>query len=238
MRILTLKRFIAAAVFFLLFPALLLAGCGGTKTNPVTQLEQQLQKEPEYAIILNDMKEEGNFFPTYYHQYRVDIGEESKTYPFVEVNESYYRKNQPYLGMVLASKTADGKVSHTPFPNGYQYVGNPQYGNWRTDSNGNSFWEFYGKYMLLSQVMHWAGGGLGRNYYNTYSSYQANRRPFMGPRGEYGTNGSITRKQKPNFYARRQMRKARSTGRFQDKINRRIGRSKNTFRSRGFRFGK
>lgn len=223
---------------FFLLAALPLTGCGGPKTGPAEKLARHLQKEPQYAIILNDMKQEGNFFPSYYHQYRVDIGEKSTTYQFVEVDESYFRKNQSYLGMVLASKTADGKVSNTPFPNGYQYVGNSQYGNWRTNSSGGSFWEFYGKYMMISQVMHWAGHGLGRNHYNTYSSYRASSRPFMGPNGEYGTNGSITKKQKPNFYAKRQMKKSRSSSRFKDKVNRRIGRSKNTFRSRGFGFGK
>lgn len=225
-------------VFFLCLPLLLTAGCSGPEANPVGLLQKKLQTEPEYAILLNDMRRQGNFFPSYYHQYRVDIGENTQTLPFLEVTHSYYKKNQPYLGMALASKTADGKVTNTPIPNGYQYVGNPQYGNWRTNSSGGSFWEFYGKYMMISQVMHWAGHGLGRNHYNTYNSYRANNRPYMGPGNQYGTNGTITQKQKPNFYARRKAMKVRSQSRFRDKVGRRIGRSKNTFRSRGFGFGK
>lgn len=217
--------------------ALLASGCG-SGMEPVERLRQKLQVEPAYSIILNNMREDGNFFPSYYHQYRVDIGEDSKVHPFQEVTKPYYKKNEPYLGMVLASKTADGKTTNTPFPNGYQYVGNSQYGNWRTNSSGGSFWEFYGKYMMISQVMHWAGHGLGRNHYNNYNSYQGSGRPYMGPRGQYGTNGTITRKQKPNFYARRKAMKARSQSRFSDRVNRRMGRSKNTFRSRGFGFGK
>ncbi|MFQ5483573.1 MAG: hypothetical protein ACE5ER_12545, partial [Nitrospinaceae bacterium] len=151
---------------------------------------------------------------------------------------SFYKKYEPNLGMVLVSKTAAGKVTDTPFPNGYQYVGNPQYGRWRDNGRGGGFWEFYGKYMLMSQVMNWAGFGLSRGHYNDYLTSRTNHRPYFGPKREFGTAGSVTKKMKPDFYARRMAKKARSGSRFQDRINRRTGRAKNTFRSRGFGFGK
>jgi len=217
--------------------ALLFQGCGA-RQSPVEKIQSELQGKKEYAIILHDMREEGNFFPSYYHKYRVDVGEQKTMRPFVEVDKSYYQKNEPYLGMVLTAKTADGALSTTPFPNGYQYVGNSQYGRWRGNDRGGSMWEFYGKYMLMSQVMGWAGYGLNRNHYNNYSSYRGAGRPYFGPNREYGTAGTVTKKQKPNFYQRRMAKKTRSQSRFQNKIQNRMGRSKNTFRSRGFGFGK
>lgn len=217
--------------------ALLFQGCGA-RQSPVEKIQSELQGKKEYAIILHDMREEGNFFPSYYHQYRVDVGEQKTMRSFVEVDKSYYQKNKPYLGMVLAAKTADGALSTTPFPNGYQYVGNSQYGRWRNNDRGGSMWEFYGKYMLMSQMMGWAGYGLNRNHYNNYSSYRGAGRPYFGPNREYGTAGTVTKKQKPNFYQRRMAKKARSQSRFKNKIQNRMGRSKNTFRSRGFGFGK
>jgi hypothetical protein len=99
-------------------------------------------------------------------------------------------------------------------------------------------WEFYGKYMLMSQVMNWGGFGLSRNHYNNYASYHSTGRPYYGPKREYGTAGTVTQKQKPNFYKRKMAQKSRSQSRFQNKIGQRMGRSKNTFRSRGFGFGK
>ena len=225
----SLLLFLSAALFF--------QGCG-IGQNPVDEIQSQFQGKKEYAIILNDMREEGNFFPSYYHQYRVDVGEQKTVRPFVEVDESFYKKNQPYLGMVLASKSSDGVVSTTPFPNGYQYVGNSQYGQWRQNSSGGSMWEFYGKYMLMSQVMNWAGFGLSRNHYNNYSSFHNAGRPYYGPRKEYGTAGTVTKKQKPDFFKRKMAKKARSQSRFKNKVSQRMGRSKNTFRSRGFGFGK
>ena len=225
------------SLLLFLSAAFLFQGCG-VGQSPVKKIQSGLQGQKEYAIILNDMREEGNFFPSYYHQYRVDVGERKTVRSFVEVDKSYYKKNEPYLGMVLASKTIDGAVSTTPFPNGYQYVGNSQYGRWRDTGSGGSMWEFYGKYMLMSQVMNWAGFGLNRNHYNSYASYHSTGRPYFGPKREYGTAGTVTQKQKPGFYQRKMAKKSRSQTRFQNKIGQRMGRSKNTFRSRGFSFGK
>jgi len=231
------SRFSYLKVILVLTAGLSLSACGPSG-DPLTPLKQELAKEKEYSIILNDMREEGNFVPSYFHQYRVDIGEKTTQRQPVEVTEAFYRKNEPYLGMALATRTPDGKETQSPIPNGYQYVGNPQYGQWRTNESGGSFWEFYGKYMLISQAMRWAGFGLGRNHYDAYSSGLASNRPYFGPNRQYGTSGSITKKQKPDFFARKAARKARASSRFQDRVKQRTGRSKNTFRSRGYSFGK
>jgi hypothetical protein len=225
------------AFILCLFAALTFAGCGGF-SNPVEKLQKELAAEKEYAIILNDMREEGNFVPSYYHQYRIDKGETKEVGPFVEVTEPFYKKNEPYLGMALATKTPDGKATNTPIPNGYQYVGNPEYGRWRQDESGGSMWEFYGKYMLMSQVMNWAGFGMNRNHYNNYATNLSGGRPYFGSNNQYGTNGSVTKTQKPDFYARKSAKMSQSQSRFKNKINQRVGRSKSSFRSRGMSFGK
>ena len=83
-------------LYLCLLVALICQGCG-VGQNPVERIQNELQSEKEYAIILHDMREEGNFFPSYYHQYRVDIGEQQSMLPLIEVDESYYKKNEPYL---------------------------------------------------------------------------------------------------------------------------------------------
>ena len=64
---------------------------------------------------------------------------------------------------------------------GSQLVGNPSYGEWRTNSSGASFWAFYGQYRLLSDLWRgpvyynsWAGNrgysyfnDVGRNHYTS-----------------------------------------------------------------------
>ena len=80
---------------------LLFQGCG-VGQNPIEKIQRELQSEKEYTIILNDMREEGNFFPSYYHQYRIDIGYQKIQRTFIEVGESIYKKNESYLGMALS----------------------------------------------------------------------------------------------------------------------------------------
>ncbi len=56
-------------------------------------------------------------------------------------------------------------------------VGNPTYGNWKKDSSGRSFWEWYGMYSMFSNVFG------GRSYYDNWSS-----RPNYSYYGSYGRN--------------------------------------------------
>ncbi|TQV76491.1 hypothetical protein FLL45_00570 [Aliikangiella marina] len=50
------------------------------------------------------------------------------------------------------------------FGAGSQYIGNPTYGQWRTGSDGLSFWEWYGIYALFDNL---SGGR--RHYYHSWS---------------------------------------------------------------------
>lgn len=73
-------------------------------------------------------------------------------------------------------------------------VGNDNYGQWKQDSSGNSFWEFYGQYRLLSDLLQI---GVGQPYYYSrwnshrpyshYNDYHANR---------YGSQSVISRNAK------------------------------------------
>ena len=125
-------------------------GCSAP-TSPVDELQAQLKTAPEYSIILEDMREEGTFFPAYYHKYKVIQGDQTWSTDLRQVSEEFYRRNENFLGMTLASKI-EGEKSTTPHPAGYNYVGNEKYGQWKSDNRGNSFWEFYGKYALMRDL--------------------------------------------------------------------------------------
>jgi hypothetical protein len=221
-------------VFFFALP--FVSGC--TAPLPIEQLKAELASVPEYAVLLEDMREEGTFFPTYYHRYKVVQGDQSWTTDWLRVPESFYRAHENFLGMTLASKTPDGENT-TPHPPGYDYVGNPQYGQWQTDSSGRSFWEFYGQYALLRDLFGWGPRVIYRDDYDLYQTFRARNRPYYGPTGqEYGTRGTITRQTKPSFFERRRAREIAQRERFQQKFQRRLGRSSAPMRSRGFGFGK
>ncbi len=213
-------------------------GCSAP-TSPVDELQAQLKTVPEYSIILEDMREEGTFFPAYYHKYKVIQGDQAWSTDLRQVSEEFYRKNENFLGMTLASKI-EGEKSTTPHPAGYNYVGNEKYGQWKSDNRGNSFWEFYGKYALMRDLFGFAGRSVFRNDYNQYRGYRTQNRPYYGRTGrEYGTNGTVTKQRNPTFFERRRTRNVASQQRFRQKFQSRVGRSSgNSMRSRSFGFGK
>ncbi len=229
-----LHRFVYAAVI-----AVFLTGCGGS--SPLKKLMRELDQYPEYSIILEDMKVEGNFFSDYYHKYKVIHAEKTagdsltyvtETTDWLKVSEDEFSDKQRYLGMALASKSLNGEASDIPEPPAYRYVGDERYGNWRTDNSGNRFWEFYGKYAFLHALI----GGFNRPiYYNdwdTYRGYRQRRQPYFGSNRQYGTFGSATKKTNPTFFQRRQTMERAKKQSFANKLRQRTRRS-NMSRSRG-----
>ena len=221
----------------LLFVTMLIIGCGQPQ-DPLPGIRRELasRKADTYSIILSDMQADGNFIKSYTHSYRVITPENEIDYGPMKVPEKMYNYYQPYLGMTIWSQK-DGKGEESIAPPGYAYVGDSRYGEWRTNSSGRSFWHYYGQYRMFSDLMG-MGGPIYRDNYTTYQSYRSSRRPYYGPNHSYGTSGTITRKQYPNFFQRRQTRASASSTSFASKVNQRIGRSRTSSRGRGFSGGK
>ena len=233
---------------WVLLPAVALLAASCTPPNPLERLRGQLERYPQYSVILQDMKEEGSFSTDYFHQYRVVTGEpaaaagatgteaaEGEEAPevtftddlldFERVPKSVFRRYEPYLGMVILSKGEDGQVADAQFPPGYQYVGNERYGRWRSDASGGSFWEFYGKYALMSHLFGTFGRPVYRSDWGSYRTARQSGRPYFGSQRQYGTQGSYTKTTNPTFYERQKVRQARSNERFSRKVRDRTRRS-------------
>jgi len=206
----------------------LLSGCGSKNrssnahtvatSNPLILLQKALAASEEYSIILEDMKEEGNFVDNYYHKYKYIsiqqiVGQEEpevkeSTTDWLKVSPEIYRTYESALGMVVASKDAEGKETNIVQPPGYQYVGNERYGQWRTQSDGSRFWEFYGKF----------------DYDGYRTSYRSGR-PYYGTNNQWGTRGTYAQKTHPTFFQRQQQRQASSKSRFSEKVKSKTSRS-------------
>ena len=115
----------------------------------------------------------------YSHRYQVVVGQpqagsdelvyREAVLDWQQVDSGTYERYQPFLGMVVLSKSPGGNVDQDAHPPGYRQVGDERYGQWRQDSSGRSFWEFYGQYALLSHIM----GGFGRPIYrDDWNGYQ------------------------------------------------------------------
>ena len=205
---------------------LAVAAC--SSQTPLERLQAQLDGFAEYSVVLQDMNS-GLF--GYSHQYRVLVGQpqpgsdddemeyRETVRDWEEVDGATYRRYEPYLGMVILSKTRDGAVDGGAHPPGYQQVGDERYGQWRNDGRGGSFWEFYGQYALLRDVMGGFGGGIRRDDWNGYRESRDRGQTYTGPGGgRYGTNGSATRQSNPDFFRRQQARQASRTQSFGQRV--------------------
>ncbi len=222
--------------FIVICALMTLQSCGSSR-SPIDKLAANLKNVPEYSIILEDMKMSGSFIKQHYHKYKVTVNDEVKYTDFVKVSKPFYIKNENNLGMALLSKTADGYIK-TPSPPGYQYVGNSQYGEWKTDRSGNSFWAFYGQYMFMSHMFGMVNRPVYRSDYSTYNKYRTSNRPFYGSNNQYGTNGSATKQTNKSFFQRKMAKQRMAKQSFGQKFKQRVGRSQSPFRSRGGGFGK
>ncbi|MEM7583947.1 MAG: hypothetical protein AAF560_11240 [Acidobacteriota bacterium] len=159
---------------------------------------------------------------------------ESETLNWVEVSPKFFERYEALLGMVVLSKTRDSQSPETAnYPPGYQYIGNPNYGSWRTDSNGSSFWEFYGKYALFSHLLGSFNRPIYRADYDSYRSARTTGRTYFGPSNNYGTRGSYTKTSNPTFYQRQQVRQRSQNQRFSQKVRSRASSSRSRSGARG-----
>ncbi len=216
---------------------LALVACSSSNVkNPLESLKRQLAPYDEYTVTLEDMRQTGNFYKGYEHQYKAVFGKKqpgSQEVTFKEasfgwrkVPQRLYQKLQPYLGMVVLSKNAAGKVEEAFYPPGYQHVGNSRYGSWRQDSGGRSFWVFYGQYRMLSDVFGFGGRPVYRGDWDNYRTSRTSRRPYFGPGGNtYGTRGGFTKTTHKSFFERQQVRQASRQRSFSNRVNSRTSRS-------------
>lgn len=198
-------------VFIAAIVVSLFISCGGNQKfvkNPVDDLIKEMTYDSVFSIILYDMNVEGTYSKSFMHQYRIvseknGVPQDNITdwYP---VSKEFFLRHEQHMGMEIVSKTKDGKVSKSAAPPGYSnYVGNPQYGRW-VNRSGSSFWEFYGKYAMLSSVFNMFAYPVNRAYWNDYrTNYRGSGRTYYGPtsntgRRMYGTYGDYTSKTRSN----------------------------------------
>lgn len=248
---------------FIMFLTIVTVSCSSGKDfkkSPVDVLIRDMDKKGSFSIILYDMDVTGTFVRTYQHQYKIvtldkDTPEEKIT-DWMEVSEEYFRMNENNMGMEIAAKSADGKISKMASPPGYSsYVGNSQYGQWRDNGSGGSFWEFYGKYAMMSTMFNMMAAPIHRGYYDDYRSNYYGRQAYYGPKSSdgstaYGTQSAFARKTAANsrWTSRSSARsfmsgngRSSSTSSWSSRTSRSSSRytgSSGGFRSRGGGFGK
>jgi hypothetical protein len=217
-------------------------GCGG-QADPVADLIRDLSRYPEFSLILDDMRVEDGFFADYFLRCKIitasghrTAGQDTLVYRErlsneMEVPKAVFARYEHYLGMVIASKSLDGKTTGASqaHPPGYNHVGNSHYGHW----GAGGFWQFYGQYALMSQLM--GGWRVGRSDYDDYQRRSSRGQAYYGPtqngRSTFGTRGSQTQTTRPKFYQRQAQRQSAGRTNFSGKAQSRMGRGSTSWGS-------
>lgn len=207
---------------------LFMIGACTSPPDPLNTLVTKNNHYPEITIVLSDIDPDSERM-----EFSVTVGKPknpanpkeltfvTETPIWMEVSSKFYEKYLSDLGMVIYTKR--GNVhSATPQPRGYDRVGNSNYGEWRTDSSGLSFWEFYGMYSFMSNMT----GSIYRNDYNSYQDHYRSGRPYYGSSSngsgnKYGTSGTVTAKQKSTFSSKMKNRGAAKQNSFKNKLQQR-----------------
>ncbi len=219
-----------------MFLLLTLWGCGPGHP-PLEEIRQQLAGKSTYSIVLENMKQEGTFFKNYYHQYQVATPERTWATGWLEVPKKFYQRFAMYLGMTIAGMK-EGEPLMAAAPPGYQYVGDPRYGRWRSGPDGE-YWVFNRNTPLYDELeIDIDFPHIYRHDYRRYRTAHSKRVPYFGSKGQFGTQGSYTKKAKPNFFERQQAKARVKNASFSEKVSNSIGRTRSGYRGRSGGRGK
>jgi hypothetical protein len=166
-----------------------IASCGrqpDLSKKPIDDIIKNLNDVKDFSVILYDMNTEGTFFKQYFHQYQIIQGDsvsgpKEEITDWYPVSKDYFLANIDNMGMEIVAKK-DGKLDKTIGPPGYgSYIGNATYGHW-AESNGYSFWQFYGQYAFMSSMFHLMTYPARMSYWNDYrTNYYGTGRSYYGP---------------------------------------------------------
>jgi hypothetical protein len=124
---------------------------------------------------------------------------------WVDVSRTQYQAMEKNLGMAIEHKPAgkyDTESERVAQPAGFAYMAPPgqsnQYGHWEQQSNGTSFWVFYGQYALMRDLLfNHSYRPLDYREYHDYYTYRQRNETYYGrdtatQAPKYGTAGTAT----------------------------------------------
>lgn len=150
-------------------------------------LRSELDRYPEYSVVLAGLRSDTDKgVPAYYHQYRLVWLDEQKnagdrTTDWTAISKTQYDREQSLTGQAVLRKLADGQIDTVAAPPALAYVGNPQYGQWQRDDQGQNYWQpaaQYMQFMLMAEIIDEIGDAAerkryGRVYRSDYDRYRS-----------------------------------------------------------------
>lgn len=151
------------------------------------------------SVILTDTHATGFLIKTYYQKFRLVYGFQGVEEMIVRTSREFAMKNRENIGLSLFRRT-EGVEEMLPMPPGVTYVGNRGFGEWRQDKKGVMRWRFYRAYKNLPRYLGWGSWRPDPGFQEDYIAYTERKTPYYGRNNEFGTKGSVTKKNFPNFF--------------------------------------
>jgi hypothetical protein len=158
------------------------------------------------TAILIDTHATGFLIKTYYQKYRVVSGYDNVEEVIVRTNKEFAKSNLPHIGLSLYRRS-DVHEEFIPMPPGSLYIGNPEFGEWKTDKKGNTSWRFHKSFKNYPKYLGWGDFRPDQDFFQQMRSHVTMNQAFFGPNKEFGPQGRITRTNFPQFFREERMKK-------------------------------
>lgn len=166
----------------------------------------KLVKGNQSSVILIDTHATGFLIKTYYQKYRVITGYDNVEEMIVRTSKEFARKNLPHIGLSLYRKS-DTSEEFIPLPPGSLYIGNREFGDWKTNKKGETLWRFKNVFKNFPKYLGWGNFRPDMEFYQNMRSSVSLNQPFYGTDNEFGPKGKITRESFPQFFREDRMKK-------------------------------
>lgn len=192
-----------------LYTILIISYLGLAKAlSPSEHGVQYLQNEKAFSkiikganstVILVDTHATGFLMKTYYQKYRVISGYNNVEELIVRTSKEFAKKNLKHIGLSVYRKS-DRHEEFLPLPPGSLYLGNREFGDWKTNKKGVTYWKFNKVYKNFPRYLGWGKFKPDMDFFQQMRSSISLNQPFYGPHQEFGPQGKITRQSFPHFF--------------------------------------
>ncbi len=164
-----------------------------------------IKGSPSTAILI-DTHATGFLIKTYYQKYRVISGYDNVEELIVRTSKEFAKKNMKHIGLSLYRKL-DTTEEFIPLPPGSMYLGNREYGEWKTNKAGLTIWKFNKVFKNFPKYLGWGKFSPDMEFFQQMRSKASLNQAFYGLNNEFGPQGKITKKSFPHFFREERMKK-------------------------------
>jgi len=160
---------------------------------------------PSTAILI-DTHATGFLIKTYYQKYRVISGYDNVEELIVRTSKEFAKRNMGNIGLSLFRRL-DSTEEFLPLPPGSLYLGNAEFGEWKTTKKGRTIWKFNKVFKNYPKYLGWGKFRPDMDFFQQMRSQASLNQPYFGPNKEFGPQGKITQESFPQFFREERMKK-------------------------------